>query len=104
MTNNINFGHINGPFNANQDVFLKIQQQEENAISFIIKLGICYCGGSDFDIYSHTNRYIPDERIEINNIEFQIGKTRMLELQDCQITSIRFLNNVDDKVYITYEY
>lgn len=96
-----NFGQIVGPFEAGQNVFLKIQQQENNNINVLVKLGISYVGDFDLDIYG---KYISEQHILINNIDFQLGKTRMLELEDCQITSIVFQNDVDDKWYIDYEY
>ena len=96
-----NFGQIVGPFEAGQNVLLKIQQQEDNNINVLVKLGISYIGDFDLDIYG---KYISEQHILINNIDFQLGKTRMLELEDCQITSIVFQNGADDKWYIDYEY
>lgn len=96
-----NFGQIVGPFEAGQNVFLKIQQQENNNVNVLVKLGISYVGDFDLDIYG---KYISEQHILINNINFQIGKTRMLELEDCQITSIVFKNNTDDRWFIDYEY
>lgn len=96
-----NFGHISGPFQANENILLKIQQQEETDIDFLIKLGVHYIGNFDLDI---LGKYVPEQHVLINNIDFQIGKTRMLELQDCQITSIIFLEDKDDRYFIDYEY
>ena len=96
-----NFGQIIGPFQANQNILLKIQQQEENNVTSLSKLGIQYVGDFDLDIYG---KYISEQHILINNIDFQMGKTRMLELEDCSITSIVFQNDADDKWYIDYEY
>ena len=96
-----NFGQIVGPFEAGQNVLLKIQQQENNNINVLVKLGISYVGDFDLDIYG---KYISEQHILINNIDFQLGKTRMLELEDCQITSIVFQNCADDRWYIDYEY
>lgn len=96
-----NFGQIIGPFEAGQNVLLKIQQQEDNNVNVLIKLGISYVGDFDLDIYG---KYISEQHILINNIDFQLGRTRMLELEDCQITSIVFQNGVDDRWYIDYEY
>lgn len=33
-----------------------------------------------------------------------MGKTRMLELEDVAITSIKFKEDIDDKIYIDYQY
>lgn len=96
-----NFGQINGPFQANQNILLKIKQQEDKDIDFLIKLGVHYIGNFDLDI---LGKYVPEQHVLINNIDFQIGKTRMLELQDCQITSIAFENNKNDRWFIDYEY
>ena len=42
--------------------------------------------------------------MRINGIEFQIGITRMLELEDVKVTSIQFVDDVDELVYIDYQY
>lgn len=96
-----NFGQISGPFQAGQEVLLKIQEQEEVNITSLVKIGISYIGDFDLDIYGN---YISQQYIKINDIDYQLGKTRMLELEDCQITSIVFQNDVDDRWYIDYEY
>lgn len=96
-----NFGQISGPFQAGQEVLLKIQEQEEANVSSLVKIGISYIGDFDLDIYGH---YIPQQHIKINDIDYQIGKTRMLELEDCQINSIIFQNGADNRWYIDYEY
>ena len=100
------FGHINGPFLANQNILLNIQQQEGSEITSLSKLGIYYAGNFDLDISGKSSQelYIPEQHIQINGIDFQIGKTRTLELEDCQITSIIFYNDVDDRYFIDYEY
>ena len=104
-----NFGHISGPFQANKNILLKIQQQEETEINFLCKIGIQYTGNFDLDISwqisdQQHKLYVPTQFIQINGIDFQIGKTRMLELEDCQITSIVFKNDTDDRWFIDYEY
>ena len=71
-----NFGQIVGPFEAGQNVLLKIQQQENNNVNVLVKLGISYVGDFDLDIYG---KYISEQYILINNIDFQLGKTRILE-------------------------
>ena len=96
-----NFGQISGPFQAGQEVLLKIQEQEETNVSFLVKVGISYIGNFDLDIYG---KYISQQHIKINDIDYQLGKTRMLELEDCQINSIIFQNGADDRWYIDYEY
>ena len=96
-----NFGQINGPFLTGQEILLKIQEQEEADISFLVKIGISYIGNFDLDIYGH---YIPQQHIKINDIDYQIGKTRMLELEDVQITSLQFEQDMPEWCYIDYEY
>lgn len=96
-----NFGQISGPFQAGQEILLKIQEQEEVNITSLVKIGISYIGDFDLDIYGN---YISQQYIKINDIDYQLGKTRMLELEDCQINSIIFQNGADDRWYIDYEY
>lgn len=42
--------------------------------------------------------------MRINGIEFQIGITRMLELEDVKVTSIQFVEDTNDLIYIDYQY
>ena len=95
------FGNIQGPFAANEEIFTKIQEECKDSIDYISKLGIHYIGNFDLDIYGNFQNQL---FVRINNIEFQIGKTRMLELQNVKITSIQFVTNVDDLMYIDYQY
>ena len=104
-----NFGHISGPFQANENILLKIQQQEETEIISLCKIGIQYVGDFDLDISwqisdQQHKLYVPTQYVKINNMDFQIGKTRMLELEDVQIISIVFKNDTDDRWFIDYEY
>lgn len=96
-----NFGQISGPFQAGQEVLLKIQEQEEDDISSLVKVGIFYIGNFDLDL---TGTRWKQTFVRINGIEFQIGITRMLELQDVKITSIQFVEDTDDLIYIDYQY
>ena len=93
------FGNLQGPFAANEEVFSLIQANSRYQIQYIEKLGIHYVGNFDLDLQGDSNIHV-----KINNIDFQIGKTRMLELEDVQITSIQFVNDTDDLVYIDYQY
>ena len=112
------FGHISGPFNANQNIFEKINQEQCNGqINYISKIGIHYPVNFDYPInfesYSSIKGnpfYFPilisiyDAERDKNRI-FQLGKTGILELQDIKITtSIFFLNDIDDNIYIDYQY
>ena len=87
------FGQTQGPFAQNEEIFTKIQSQCLNQINYISKLGIHFVG--DFNL-----KYI----IKINNIQFQLGKTNMLELEDVKVTSIKFSQDMDEKIYIDYQY
>ena len=96
------FGNLQGPFLANQELFTKIQEQCSGQINYLSKLGIHYVGGFDLDLEGkRQNRQI---FIRINDIEFQLGKTRMLELEDVQITSIQFQQDMNQMCYIDYQY
>ncbi len=95
------FGNISGPFAANEELFTKIQSECKDTIDYISKLGIHYVGDFDLDL---TGRIWKQTIVRINGIEFQIGITRMLELEDVRITSIQFVEDTDDLVYIDYQY
>lgn len=96
MTNGF-FGNIQGPFLANEEIFIKIQEQCKYPIKYINKIGIIYTGNSESIEFSNIF-------IIINGIQFQIGKNKILELEDVKITSIKFKEDVSDKFYIDYQY
>ena len=93
------FCNIQGPFAAMEEVITKIQEDCVYPIDYISKLGVHYVGDIDFKITENSQNFI-----RINDIDFQIGKTRMLQLEDTEIRSIKFLNDVDERVYIDYQY
>lgn len=96
------FGNLQGPFLANEELFTKIQEECSSQINYLSKLGIHYVGDFDLDLEGkRQNRQI---FIRINDIEFQLGKTRMLELEDVQITSIQFQQDMNQMCYIDYQY
>ena len=95
------FGNIQGPFAADEELFTKIQSECNNTIEYISKLGITYVGNFDLDL---SGTRWKQTFVRINGIEFQIGITRMLELQDVKITSIQFVEDTDDLIYIDYQY
>lgn len=103
MTDIINgfFGHISGPFKKNIQIFNILNQQSGRRINYISKIGIHYATNFDLDI---KGEYFPQINVKLNNIEFTLGKTGILELEDCKITSIQFINDVDDNIYIDYQY
>ena len=100
MTNGY-FGVIQGPFIANEEILTKIQEQCLYQIDYISKIGIIYNGDLNLDV---NNTVSPKIIVIINDIQFQIGKTKILELEDTEINSIKFKENTDDKIYIDYQY
>ena len=95
------FGNIQGPFAADEELFTKIQSECKDSIEYISKLGIHYVG--NFDLALSGVRW-KQTFVRINGIEFQIGITRMLELEDVEITSIQFVEDTNELVYIDYQY
>lgn len=95
------FGNIQGPFAADEELFTKIQSECKDTIEYISKLGITYVGNFDLDLFGTRWK---QTFVRINGIEFQIGITRMLELQNVKITSIQFVEDTDDLIYIDYQY
>lgn len=95
------FGNMQGPFAADEELFTKIQSECKDTIEYISKLGIHYVGNFDLDLIGKRWK---QTFVRINGIEFQIGITRMLELQDVKVTSIQFVENTDDLIYIDYQY
>ena len=100
MTNGY-FGVIQGPFIANEEILTKIQEQCLYQIDYISKIGIIYNGDLNLDV---NNTVSPKIIVIINDIQFQIGKTKILELEDTEINLIKFKENTDDKIYIDYQY
>lgn len=96
------FGQLQGPFNANEELFSQIQEECSKPVNYITKLGIQYVGNFDLDL--EGNREGQQLFVEINGLEFQLGKTRMLELQDVQINSIKFKQDMNKNCFIDYQY
>lgn len=96
------FGNLQGPFLANQELFMKIQEECVNQINYLSKLGIHYVGDFDLDLEGQRQGF--QIFIKINGISFQLGKTRMLELEDVQITSLQFEQDMPEQCYIDYQY
>ena len=103
MDNIVNgfYGHLSGPFKKNIQIFNILNQQSGRTINYISKLGIHCVYNFDLDI---QGQWYPQINVRINNKEFTIGKTGVLEFEDCQITSIQFLTDMNDNVYIDYQY
>lgn len=107
------YGMIQSPFTENEDLLSnngKIKTQCKNDFHYISKLGIHYIGNYDLDLNPSDSNYTNYDGanhpiiVKINNISFQIGKTRMLELEDVQITSIIFPKIDHDLIYVDYQY
>lgn len=99
--NNTNgfFGMIQSPFTENEQLMNRIREQNQNN-TYLSKVGIVYVDHHSLNIDKE-----PQIRIKINNKDFTLGKTGMLEFEDVKITSIKFLQDIeDDKVYIDYQY
>lgn len=113
------FGTLQGPFEKNINFIDIIQQQNPSLqIDSIIKLGICINRKFDLQLQSYESddlesleSYDIDKKklvrkiayfININNKNYQIGKTGILEFEDVNITSAAFLQDMDDAVYVNY--
>ena len=96
------FGNLQGPFLANQELFTKIQEECSNQINYLSKLGIHYVGDYDLDLEGQRQGF--QIFIKINNTRFQLGKTRILELEDVQITSLQYEQDMPEWCYIDYQY
>ncbi len=95
------FGNLQGPFAKDQELFSKIQSDCKDTVDYVSKIGIHCHDNFDFDLSQGSTKVV---LVRINGIDFQIGKTRMLELENVRITSIQFLSNMDDATYIDYQY
>ncbi len=113
------FGHITGPFEANENVYQKIISECGQDIDYISKIGIHYPVNFDYPLTfeainnDNENQSSPfcypifinlyDAKTRASK-RFQLGKTGMLELQDVKITNISFSTDVDDNMHIDYQY
>lgn len=113
ITTNGFFGTIEGPFNAEEEILIKIQNQCNKTVNYLSKLGIHYVGDYDLDLKGQLVEVkiideIPgdndNEQSTIMETIFQIGKTRMLEFEDVHITSIKFIKDTNNKIYLDYQY
>lgn len=106
------FGQLQGPFSANEELFDKIKADckysNEDSI-YVTKLGIHIVNNYNLKVtdfiensYEHVV-FQTGPRVFINEKEFQIGQTGMLELEDVQITSIKFTKNIDSRCFIDYQ-
>lgn len=82
-------GQLKGPFHADEELFIKIQNTSSEKIAAVQHLGIQTVTG---DLVM----------IEINGKEIEIGKTGMYEVRNTEITSIKFKTNVDEDTLVDY--
>ena len=82
-------GQLKGPFQADEELFTKIQNASSEKIAAVQHLGIQTVTG---DLVM----------IEINGKEIEIGKTGMYEVRNTEITSIKFKTNVDENTLVDY--
>ena len=110
MSTNGFFGHIQGPFNANENIVDLMQNNCNKTINYISKLGICYNQNYFLDVASALDNNswsipiivtITDDK---TTSTFQIGKTGILELEDVKISSIVFSTETPSNIFIEYQY
>lgn len=96
MNNNGCVGQLIGPFNANEELYRKIQEQCIDNISCVKHIGI--------QIDDYQNQQVMDRHpiIYINNQKFEIGKNGIYEIDDVEITSIYFPEDKNDNTIIDY--
>ena len=97
------FGMIQGPFLAQQQIINKIQKDCVNDINYITKIGIRFSGELVNNYQSNSFLTAPFS-VYLNGIQFIIGRAKQIELQDVQITSIKFSHNIQEDVVIDYQY
>ena len=82
-------GQLKGPFQADEELFTRIQNASSEKIAAVQHLGI----------QTVTEDLV---MIEINGKEIEIGKTGMYEVRNTEITSIKFKTNVDENTLVDY--
>ena len=82
-------GQLKGPFQADEELFTKIQNTSSEKIAAVQHLGI----------QTVTEDLV---MIEINGKEIEIGKTGMYEVRNTEITSIKFKTDVDENTLVDY--
>ena len=82
-------GQLKGPFQADEELFTKIQNASSEKIAAVQHLGI----------QTVTEDLV---MIEINGKEIEIGKTGMYEVRNTEINSIKFKTNVDENTLVDY--
>lgn len=83
-------GQLTGPFIANTEMLYLVKADAKvSAINYLTKVGIC----------SERGNFV-----KINGIDFEIGKTGILEFEDVRITSLKFNQDEGVKTVIDYYY
>lgn len=83
-------GQLTGPFVANTEMLYLVKADAKvSAINYLTKVGITAERGSF---------------VRINGIEFEIGKTGILEFEDVKITSLKFSKDANERAIIDYYY
>ena len=82
-------GQLQGPFQANEELYTRIKESCIEKMDSIRHLGIQTITGDKVVI-------------KINNKEIEIGKTGMYEVRDTEITSIKFKMDVDANTILDY--
>ena len=112
------FGTLQGPFQNGIDLINQIKEQHnlQSVNCSIIKLGVCIYRKFDLQLRkepyeeNYNNSYDIDKMkliqttyfMIIDNKNYQIGKTGILEFEDVNITSAAFSQDMDDSVYVNY--
>lgn len=82
-------GQLQGSFEANEDLLVKIKSQCKEPFKGILKLGIT----------SQEGHFI-----NINGEKFRIGKTGKFEFRNVDINELKFLQEEDSHSFIDYIY
>lgn len=106
------YGNLQGPFEANQELFNIIKAdskyESDNSV-YITKLGIHIVNNYDLKISNNFENILINKLFQtgpiviINGKEFQIGRTGILELEDVKIDSIIFPKDIDERCFIDYQ-
>ncbi len=87
MGNNLYMGQLVGPFNAKEELYIKIVADAAIPIDYVSHLGI------------QTKK---DTFFFVNNELRQVGKTGMYEIGNTKITSLYFKEDTDNNTIIDY--
>ena len=112
------FGTLQGPFQNGIDLINQIKEQHnlQSVNCSIIKLGVCIYRKFDLQLRKEPYEENYDSSYDIDNMKlmqttyfmiidnknYQIGKTGILEFEDVNITSAAFSQDMDDSVYVNY--